>query len=79
MSDTTICIGDLVTVKKELQKFIALPEWGIVINETVIIPSDLPPEEQMDPIDSFVVFFPSNDDTLTIPKKCLKKIVILEE
>ena len=79
MTDTTIYIGDLVAVKKELQKFISLPEWGIVIDETTIIPSDLPPEEEMGPIDSWVVFFPNNDDTLTIPKNCLIKISIVEE
>jgi hypothetical protein len=79
MPDTTIYIGDLVAVKKELQRFISLPEWGIVIDETTIIPSDLPEDEEMDPIDSWVVFFPNNDDTLTIPKNCLKKIVILDE
>ena len=79
MSDTTIHIGDLVSVKKELHRFITLPEWGIVIEETVIIASDIPENEEFEPIESFVVFFPSNDDTLTIPKNCLKKITIVEE
>lgn len=79
MTEKKIYIGDLVAVKKELQRFIALPEWGIVLEETKIIPTDVPAEDDIDPIDSFIVFFPSDNETLTIPKSCLIKITIIEE
>jgi len=79
MCDELIYIGDLVSVKEKLQRFIALPDWGIVIEETVIVPADIPEDESLDPIESFIVFFPTTDETLTIPKKCLKKISIVEE
>ena len=79
MYDEAIYIGDLVSVKEKLQRFIALPDWGIVLEETIIIPADIPEHESLDPIESFVVFFPASDETLTIPKNCLKKITILKE
>jgi hypothetical protein len=79
MNDDIIYIGDLVAVKKKLQKFIALPDWGIVVQETTIIPADIPDGDDMGPIDSFLVFFPSTDETLTIPKNCLRKVYVIEE
>ena len=79
MCDKTIYIGDLVAIKEKLQRFIALPDWGIVLEETLIIPAEVSEEESLDPIDSFIVFFPTTDETLTIPKKCLKKITIVKE
>lgn len=79
MYDQTIYIGDLVSIKEKLQRFIALPEWGIVLEETLIIPAEVSEGESLDPIDSFIVFFPTTDETLTIPKKCLKKITIVKE
>jgi len=78
MEAEKINIGDLVVVKKELQRFVALPEWGIVLEEAMIIPVEVP-DENFEPIDSFIVFFPSEDSSLTIPKSCLRKITILEE
>ncbi len=79
MPNTTIYIGDLVSIKKKLQRFIAIPKWGIVIDETVIIPADVPDNESIEPIDSFIVYFPASDETFTIPENCLKKITLVEE
>ena len=79
MYDQTIYIGDLVSIKEKLQRFIALPDWGIVLEETVIVPAEVADDESLDPIESFIVFFPSSDETLTIPKNCLKKIVVVKE
>jgi len=74
----TIYIGDLVVVKEELQRVVDLKDWGIVIDEATILPSDVPNEE-LEPIDSWVVFFPATDDTFTIPKNCVRKIIPIEE
>lgn len=79
MNDDTIYIGDLVSVKKKLLRFISLPEWGIVLEETTIIPADIPDHEDIGTIESFIVFFPASDETLTIPKNCLIKVHIVEE
>ena len=79
MIDKTIYIGDLVDVKEELQRIVNIPDWGIVIDETIIFPIELPEDETIEPIDSFIVFFPSTDDTFTIPKNCLRKISFLQE
>ena len=80
MSEFTseICIGDLVCLKKPIQKLIGIPDWGIVLYETTILPSSLP-EEEIEKIDSWVIFFPSHDETLTIPKNCVRKITVMEE
>jgi len=78
MKDTTIYIGDLVVVKEELQRVVNLKDWGIVIDEATILPSDVP-DEELEPIDSWVVFFPASDDTFTIPKNCVRKIIVMEE
>ena len=77
-SDTEIYIGDLVCLKKPIQKLIAIPDWGIVLEETTILPSSLP-DEDLEAIDSWVIFFPSHDETLTIPKNCVRKIKVIEE
>ena len=79
MKEDTIKVGDLVVVKDKLQKIVALREWGIVISETLIIAADISDDEDFEPIESFIIFFPADDDTLTIPKNCLKKIVVIEE
>jgi len=79
MSDADIKVGDLVTVKEELQKLVDIRDWGIAINETTILPTDLPENENIDPIDSLIVFFPSTDDTFTIPRNCLRKICFIVE
>ena len=79
MEEKKINIGDLVQIKKKLQRIIALPDWGIVLNETVIVPTDVPEEDDLGSIESFIVFFPSSDETLTIPKSCLTKITAIEE
>ena len=78
MSGLEIYIGDLVKVKDELEKVVNFPDWGIVIDEATILPTDVP-NEQLEPIDSWIVFFPATDDTFTIPKNCLKKILIIQE
>ena len=78
MRDDTIYIGDLVMVKIELQKVVDLKDWGIVVDEATIIPSDIP-NEQLEPIDSWVIFFPATDDTFTIPKNCVSKVTIIQE
>jgi hypothetical protein len=79
MGKDEIYIGDLVSIKKKLQILIALPDWGIVIEETNIISNYTDVDGVLEPIDSFVVFFPATDETLTIPKNCLIKINIVEE
>ena len=79
MPNKLIDIGDLVSIKKKLQKLIALPDWGIVIQATTIIAADIPEDEEFDPIDAFLVFFPATDETLTIPANCLKKILMVTE
>ena len=79
MPNVIINIGDLVSIKEKLKKFISLPDWGIVIEETIIIAADVPESEEFDPIDAFLVFFPSTDETLTIPANCLKKILMVKE
>ena len=79
MSKEKIYIGDLVVIKEKLQKLIALPDWGIVIDETQIVATDVPEEDDFGPIESFVIFFPSTDETLTIPKNCIRKIIVIEE
>jgi hypothetical protein len=79
MGKDEIYIGDLVSIKKKLQILIALPDWGIVIEETNIISNYTDADGVLEPIDSFVVFFPATDETLTIPKNCLIKINIVEE
>ena len=78
MSKDAIYIGDLVMVKIELQKVVDLKDWGIVQQEATIIPSDIP-NEQLEPIDSWVIFFPATDDTFTIPKNCVSKVTIIQE
>lgn len=78
MHDSAIYIGDLVVVKEELQRVVDLKDWGIVIDEATILPSDVPNEE-LEPIDSWVIFFPATDDTFTIPKNCVRKINVIEE
>ena len=77
-SKTKICIGDLVCIKKRIQILIGIPDWGIVIDETTIIPSSLPNEE-LESIESWVIFFPALQETLTIPKNCIVKITLTEE
>ena len=78
MKNDTIYIGDLVMVKEELHVVVDLKDWGIVIDEATILPSDVPNEE-LEPIDSWVIFFPASDDTFTIPKNCVRKIQVIEE
>jgi hypothetical protein len=78
MKDDAIYIGDLVMVKIELQKVVNLKDWGIVVDEATIIPSDIPNEE-LESIPSWVIFFPATDDTFTIPKNCVSKITIIQE
>jgi len=78
MADSTIYIGDLVVVKEELQRVVDLKDWGIVIDEATILPSDVP-NEDLEPIDSWVIFFPATDDTFTIPKNCVRKIEVIQE
>ena len=78
MKDETIYIGDLVMVKIELQKVVNLRDWGIVVDEATILPSDVPYED-LEAIDSWVIFFPATDDTFTIPKNCVSKITIIQE
>jgi len=76
MKDLPIYIGDLVAVKEELQRVVDLKDWGIVIDEATILPSDVP-NEDLEPIDSWVIFFPATDDTFTIPKNCVRKINVI--
>ena len=78
MTDSTIYIGDLVIIKEELQRVVDLKDWGIVIDEATILPSDVP-DEELEAIDSWVIFFPATDDTFTIPKNCVRKINIIQE
>jgi hypothetical protein len=78
MRDSTIYIGDLVMVKIELQRVVDLKDWGIVIDEATILPSDVP-DEELEAIDSWVIFFPAINDTLTIPKNCVRKINMIQE
>ena len=63
-------------IKVELQRVVNLKDWGIVIDEATILPSDVP-DEKLEPIDSWVVYFPSTDDTFTIPKNCVTKITLM--
>ena len=78
MANLKIYIGDLVVVKEEIQKVVDIKDWGIVIDEATILPSDVP-DDELEPIDSWVVFFPSTDDTFTIPKNCVRKITMVHE
>ena len=75
---TEISIGDLVCIKQRIQILIGIPDWGIVIDETTILPSSLPHEE-LESIDSWVIFFPALQESLTIPKNCVTKITIMDE
>ncbi len=79
MNDDVIYIGDLVKIKEQLLKFIALPEWGITVDETTITAADLNNGEDFEPIACFLVFFPTIDDTIAIPKNCLKKMTVIQE
>ena len=65
-------------IKEELHVVVDLKDWGIVIGEATILPSDVPNEE-LEPIDSWVIFFPATDDTFTIPKNCVRKIEVIQE
>ena len=76
MSKDIVYIGDLIMIKVELQRVVNLKDWGIVIDEATILPSDVP-DEKLEPIDSWVVYFPSTDDTFTIPKNCVTKITLM--
>ena len=76
MSKDKVYIGDLIMIKAELQRVVNLKDWGIVIDEATILPSDVP-DEKLEPIDSWVVYFPSTDDTFTIPKNCVTKITLM--
>ena len=76
MSKDKVYIGDLIMIKVELQRVVNLKDWGIVIEEATILPSDVP-DEKLEPIDSWVVYFPSTDDTFTIPKNCVTKITLM--
>ena len=78
MPKSKIYIGDLVMVKEELHVVVDLKDWGIVIDEATILPSDVPSEE-LEPIDSWIIFFPATDDTFTIPKNCVRKIEVIQE
>jgi hypothetical protein len=61
-----------------LQRVVDLKDWGVVIGEATILPSDIP-DEELEAIDSWVIFFPATDDTLTIPKNCVRKINMIQE
>ena len=76
MSKDKVYIGHLIMIKVELQRVVNLKDWGIVIDEATILPSDVP-DEKLEPIDSWVVYFPSTDDTFTIPKNCVTKITLM--
>ena len=76
MSKDKVYIGDLIMIKVELQRVVNLKDWGIVIDEATLLPSDVP-DEKLEPIDSWVVYFPSTDDTFTIPKNCVTKITLM--
>jgi hypothetical protein len=78
MSKDKVYIGDLIMIKVELQRVVNLKDWGIVIDEATILPSDVP-DEKLEPIDSWVVYFPSTDDTFTIPKNCVTKITLMQK
>ena len=76
MSKDKVYIGHLIMIKVELQRVVNLKDWGIVIDEATILPSDVP-DEKLEPIDSWGVYFPSADATITIPKNCVTKITLM--
>lgn len=76
--DNSLNIGDLVIIKRELQKIVGITYTGIIISETKIIPSDIK-DIELDEIDSFNVYFPNIEEVYTIPKTCLEKLSILKE
>ena len=78
MPKSKIYIGDLVMVKEELHVVVDLKDWGIVLDEATILPSDVP-DDKLEPIESWVIFFPATDDTFTIPKNCVRKIEVIQE
>ena len=71
-------IGDLVTVKRELQDIVGIREIGIIIGETKIIPSDIEGFELKE-IESYNIYFLEIETLYTIPKGCVEKLVIQQE
>lgn len=76
--DNSLNIGDLVIIRKELQKIVGINYTGIIISETKIIPSDIE-DIELEEIDSFNVYFPNVEEVFTIPKTCLEKLPPLKE
>ena len=71
-------VGDLVIVKKELQKIVGIVCIGIIVGESKIIPSDIV-DFDLEEIDAYNVYFAELDTTYTIPKGCVEKLIIIQE
>jgi hypothetical protein len=65
-------IGDLVELKPRIKSIISLQGYGTIIDKTVIKTSDFDGRDTKNAIDSFLVYFPEEDYTYTIPCSCLQ-------
>jgi hypothetical protein len=65
--DNVLFIGDLVVIKKDLREIVNLPQIGIIVGETQIVPYDIE-DLDIDEIDAYNIYFLEIDIIYTIPK-----------
>ena len=65
-------IGDLVELKPRLKKIITFKGVGTIVGETIIRTEDFDGKETHNVIASFLVYFPEDNYSYTIPRNCLR-------
>jgi hypothetical protein len=76
--DNVLFIGDLVVIKKDLREIVNLPQIGIIVGETQIVPYDIE-DLDIDEIDAYNIYFLEIDIIYTIPKGCVEKLILIQE
>ena len=65
-------IGDLVELKPKIKDVLTFRGVGTIIGETIIKTEDFDGKETHNVIASFLVYFPEDDYSYTIPRNCLQ-------
>tara|TARA_R100000406_G_C3089378_1_gene119099 strand:- start:50 stop:472 length:423 start_codon:yes stop_codon:yes gene_type:complete len=65
-------VGDLVELKPKIRAILSVQGIGTIIAETNIKTSDLDSSQTGSIIESFLVYFPEEDYTYTLPRGCLQ-------
>ena len=65
-------IGDLVELKPRIKEIITFKGVGTIIAENIIKTEDFDGKETHNVIASFLVYFPEDDYSYTIPRNCLR-------